>query len=47
MQDEESFEELEEEELGTKGDWDDDDESIDDDNVLICLVWTNWPIPPS
>ena len=38
----ESFDELGEEELGTKGDWDDDDESIDDNNVLICLVWTIW-----
>ena len=27
--DQESFDELEEEELGTKGDWDDDDESTD------------------
>ena len=27
--DEESFNELDEEELGTKGDWDDDDESTD------------------
>ena len=34
----ESFEKLDEKELGTKGDCDSDDESINVNNVLICLV---------
>ena len=33
-----SFDELGEQELGTKGDWDYDDESIDVNNVLT--IWS-------
>ena len=39
--DQESINEFDEEELGTKGDWDDDDQSINQNNVYICLtIWS-------